>query len=274
MTPEAPDEALTLWEFLHPPAWHLDASCKGQGPAAFVLARGDGEYNRKLCQTCPVRAECLEAALADPSLMGLWGGPRSSSGGSCGGGWREARRRLGDHLSSPERRWVYGYGRPSDTRCSTRPGHDADDTSVVVIADPNSQFAVHLGLVLRVGFGQPGCDVAKLEDEASDLFLRVSLPPGTAAPSSCSALSRSPWTSAIHPATTVASAPASSVWRYLARRWSQSAILRRDASARASDSSSASPAMARASHVASRFAGAKRVAIHSSSFGTIASSLT
>jgi WhiB family redox-sensing transcriptional regulator len=29
---------------------------------------------RELCATCPVRVECLEYALADESLTGLWGG--------------------------------------------------------------------------------------------------------------------------------------------------------------------------------------------------------
>jgi len=28
----------------------------------------------ELCEDCPVRRECLEAALADPELIGLWGG--------------------------------------------------------------------------------------------------------------------------------------------------------------------------------------------------------
>jgi WhiB family transcriptional regulator, redox-sensing transcriptional regulator len=27
-----------------------------------------------LCESCAVRAECLAAALADPNLLGLWGG--------------------------------------------------------------------------------------------------------------------------------------------------------------------------------------------------------
>jgi WhiB family transcriptional regulator, redox-sensing transcriptional regulator len=29
---------------------------------------------RALCEGCPVRQECLETALADDSLVGLWGG--------------------------------------------------------------------------------------------------------------------------------------------------------------------------------------------------------
>jgi WhiB family redox-sensing transcriptional regulator len=42
-----------------------------------VLTPGKGtwsEYNRDLCQGCTVRQECLDVALADPDLTGLWGG--------------------------------------------------------------------------------------------------------------------------------------------------------------------------------------------------------
>jgi hypothetical protein len=69
----------------------------------------------------------------------------------------------------------------------------------------------------------------------------VSWPAGCATPISRSAFRRSPWTSDIHPATTTGSAPASSVWRYLARRRSQSSILRVAASIRAPSASVAPP---------------------------------
>ena len=45
------------------------------GPSDYVKgARGNYEAVRALCAECPVRQECLEAALADESLVGLWGG--------------------------------------------------------------------------------------------------------------------------------------------------------------------------------------------------------
>ncbi|HEX4126031.1 MAG TPA: WhiB family transcriptional regulator [Acidimicrobiales bacterium] len=55
--------------------WHKQAACKGQGPAAFVRGpKSDYGSIRQLCESCPVRRECLEFALADESLTGLWGG--------------------------------------------------------------------------------------------------------------------------------------------------------------------------------------------------------
>ena len=55
--------------------WHLRAACRGQGPEEFVRGpRSDYGTTRELCATCPVRRECLDFALADGSLTGLWGG--------------------------------------------------------------------------------------------------------------------------------------------------------------------------------------------------------
>jgi WhiB family transcriptional regulator, redox-sensing transcriptional regulator len=55
--------------------WHQEAACRGRGPNAFVRGpKSDYGSTRELCETCPVRVECLEFALADESLTGLWGG--------------------------------------------------------------------------------------------------------------------------------------------------------------------------------------------------------
>ena len=55
--------------------WHKMAACRGQGPADFVRGpKSDYGAIRELCETCPVRRQCLEYALADESLTGLWGG--------------------------------------------------------------------------------------------------------------------------------------------------------------------------------------------------------
>ena len=49
--------------------WHKRAACRGQGPADFVRGpKSDYSAIRDLCETCPVRPECLEYALANESL--------------------------------------------------------------------------------------------------------------------------------------------------------------------------------------------------------------
>jgi WhiB family redox-sensing transcriptional regulator len=55
--------------------WHQEAACRGRGPNAFVRGpRSDYGSMRELCESCSVRLECLEFALSDESLTGLWGG--------------------------------------------------------------------------------------------------------------------------------------------------------------------------------------------------------
>ena len=70
MAPEAPG----LEDYLRRPAWHQRAACRGLGVAGFVGLRREERYRRELCAGCEVRQECLDTALADPELTGLWGG--------------------------------------------------------------------------------------------------------------------------------------------------------------------------------------------------------
>ena len=67
--PDTPDETLTLEDF-------LGALSGTSGPpvVASALAATSVEAIRALCEGCPVRRECLDAALANPDLMGLSGG--------------------------------------------------------------------------------------------------------------------------------------------------------------------------------------------------------
>ena len=70
-----PDERLTREDFVRRPERHQHVACRGVGPSTFVRgARGNYDAVRALCGDSPVRAECLEVALADDSLVGLWGG--------------------------------------------------------------------------------------------------------------------------------------------------------------------------------------------------------
>jgi WhiB family redox-sensing transcriptional regulator len=88
MAPGVPDEPLVLEDFLARPAWHRDAACRGHGPATFVRGpKADYGAARATCEGCAVRQECLKAALADDSLIGLWGGTTESER-------REMRRRV------------------------------------------------------------------------------------------------------------------------------------------------------------------------------------
>lgn len=69
------------------PEWHRRAACKDAGPSAqlrvevMVGARKiDDTYGirpdfaKRYCQRCDVVRECLETALANPGLRGVWGG--------------------------------------------------------------------------------------------------------------------------------------------------------------------------------------------------------
>jgi WhiB family redox-sensing transcriptional regulator len=65
----------SLEDFLQRPEWHERAACRGVGVDVFVVGRGEQyDTGRLLCEGCVVREECLEVALADPELRGLWGG--------------------------------------------------------------------------------------------------------------------------------------------------------------------------------------------------------
>ena len=75
MALETADDAVTLEDFVRRPEWHQQAACRGVGPSTTSVAPG-GNYEdvRARCAGCPVRRDCLEAVLADDSLVGLWGG--------------------------------------------------------------------------------------------------------------------------------------------------------------------------------------------------------
>ena len=87
MTPDAPAEPVTLEDFVRRPEWHQRAACRGRGPAEFVRPKATFDGFRELCEECPVRQECLEAAPTDSDLMGLWGGTTDAER-------REMRRRV------------------------------------------------------------------------------------------------------------------------------------------------------------------------------------
>jgi WhiB family transcriptional regulator, redox-sensing transcriptional regulator len=54
--------------------WHKRAACKGETDLFFSYDEEMVEQARAICENCPVRRECLETALADSNLYGVWGG--------------------------------------------------------------------------------------------------------------------------------------------------------------------------------------------------------
>lgn len=57
------------------PAWHADAACKEHPELSWFPERGEVVDKQKaVCAGCSVRQECLNYALSDERLFGVWGG--------------------------------------------------------------------------------------------------------------------------------------------------------------------------------------------------------
>ena len=77
----ADGDAFRLLDTVVRPAWHADAACR-EHPELNWVAQDDVPSGSKryiapakaICGTCLVRPECLATALADSSLVGIWGG--------------------------------------------------------------------------------------------------------------------------------------------------------------------------------------------------------
>lgn len=55
--------------------WRKLALCAQADPDLFFPDRGERAPEAKqMCRRCPVQSECLEYALGDRSLEGIWGG--------------------------------------------------------------------------------------------------------------------------------------------------------------------------------------------------------
>jgi WhiB family redox-sensing transcriptional regulator len=69
------DPLSAIDEITHRPLWHALAACRGKGPDIFFPDRGESSAEAKaLCKSCPVQRQCLDVALSDASLRGIWGG--------------------------------------------------------------------------------------------------------------------------------------------------------------------------------------------------------
>jgi len=68
-------QAAELEELVRRPAWQARAACRGTSLGVFFPEKkGDYAPAKAMCAECPVRQECLAAALADPGIAGCWGG--------------------------------------------------------------------------------------------------------------------------------------------------------------------------------------------------------
>jgi WhiB family redox-sensing transcriptional regulator len=78
------------------PSWQSRAACRGMGTEAFIARRGDNgratAAARGVCDSCVVVGECLAYALADPDLVGIWGGHLGEGAGEDAGRWRRSSR--------------------------------------------------------------------------------------------------------------------------------------------------------------------------------------
>jgi WhiB family redox-sensing transcriptional regulator len=69
------DGPVGLEELVDRPEWMASGACRGADAGRFFPGRGqDVRPAKALCARCPVRADCLEYALADTGLQGIWGG--------------------------------------------------------------------------------------------------------------------------------------------------------------------------------------------------------
>lgn len=58
------------------PWWHKAAACRDADPAIFFVGPGGGKRTpaKQICAGCPVIAACLEWALEENPVSGIWGG--------------------------------------------------------------------------------------------------------------------------------------------------------------------------------------------------------
>lgn len=73
--PNPPTETTWVAGLFDPQPWADQALCAETDPEAFFPDKGGSTRNaKKVCRTCPVRGECLQAALDRDERFGIWGG--------------------------------------------------------------------------------------------------------------------------------------------------------------------------------------------------------
>lgn len=54
--------------------WRAEAACSGHDPELFFSGAVDAKVAQGICKSCPVKLECLQEALDDEIMFGVWGG--------------------------------------------------------------------------------------------------------------------------------------------------------------------------------------------------------
>lgn len=57
--------------------WECDAACRDMDVNAFFPEKGNetqAARAKQICETCPVRAQCLALAVTEPIVHGIFGG--------------------------------------------------------------------------------------------------------------------------------------------------------------------------------------------------------
>lgn len=63
-----------IWDSLRQPDWMTRALCVEFSPDLFFPKSGPAHEAKRVCSECSVRNECLNFALDQPDLLGVWGG--------------------------------------------------------------------------------------------------------------------------------------------------------------------------------------------------------
>jgi WhiB family redox-sensing transcriptional regulator len=68
------EDLTTVAELFGRPAWQRYGACRGENIEAFIPGKGGNfAVARQLCAGCTVRQECLDFAMADEDVVGMWG---------------------------------------------------------------------------------------------------------------------------------------------------------------------------------------------------------
>ena len=79
--------------------WRELAACRGADLAVFFPGRGESaESARQVCAACPVRQPCLDYAISNRIVHGIWGGLTERERRALRSRWVRATRRERDEV--------------------------------------------------------------------------------------------------------------------------------------------------------------------------------